>query len=136
MTFSSLSQYHYYQTLAFPTGFVSSHIMYFVTLLAIAAAAVSASPVERRASTVVLPLQHHSSFTSIKNIVSKGQARINKINGVKAVGSVDVSSGSVTNDDVSYVAPVVIGGSTWQLIVDTGCMLLLQDAQDALETLY
>ena len=136
MTFSSLSQYHYYQTLAFPTGFVSSHIMYFVTLLAIAAAAVSASPVERRASTVVLPLQHHSSFTSIKNIVSKGQARINKINGVKAVGVVDVSSGSVTNDDVSYVAPVVIGGSTWQLIVDTGCMLLLQDAQDALETLY
>lgn len=136
MTFSSLSQYHYYQTLAFPTGFVSSHIMYFVTLLAIAAAAVSASPVERRASTVVLPLQHHSSFTSIKNIVSKGQARINKINGVKAVGSVDVSSGSVTNDDVSYVAPVVIGGSTWQLIVDTGCTLLLQDAQDALETLY
>jgi hypothetical protein len=137
MTFSSFSQYHYYQSFTLSTSFVSSHIMYFVTLLAIAAAAVSASPVERRASTVVLPLQHHSNFTSIKNIVSKGQARINKINGVKAVGaSPDVSSGSVTNDDVSYVAPVVIGGSTWQLIVDTGCTSLLQDAQEALETLY
>jgi hypothetical protein len=133
MTFSSLSQYHFYQTFTLSTGFVSSHIMYFVTLLAIAAAAVSASPVERRASTVVLPLQHHSNFTSIKNIVSKGQARINKINGVKAVSaSPDASSGSVTNDDVSYVAPVVIGGGTWQLIVDTGCTLLLQDALEAL----
>lgn len=32
-----------------------------------------------------------------------------------------VSSGVVTNEDVSYVAPVVIGGKTWELIVDTGC---------------
>jgi hypothetical protein len=111
--------------------------MFFVALLVIAAAAVSASPVERHANTAVLSLKHVSNVTSIKNIVDRGQARINKINGVQAVGAApEVSSGSVTNDDVSYVAPVSIGGNTWQLIVDTGCTSLLQDAQDGLETLY
>lgn len=107
--------------------------MLFVALV-MTAAAVSASPVERQAKTAVLSLKHTSNVSSIKNIVDKGQARINKINGVTALGATsEVSSGSVTNDDVSYVAPVSIGGSTWQLIVDTGCMSLLQDA---LETLY
>jgi hypothetical protein len=111
--------------------------MFFVTLIAIAASAVSASPVERRAQTAVLSLKHVSTVTSIKNIVNKGQARINTINGVQAVSdALEVSSGSVTNEDVSYVAAVSIGGSTWQLIVDTGCTSLLQYAQDALETLY
>jgi hypothetical protein len=96
--------------------------MLFVALLTIAAAAVSASPVERRAQTAALSLKHVSTVTSIKNIVDKGQARINAINGVHNVAaSPEVSSGSVTNDDVSYVAPVSIGGTTWQLIVDTGC---------------
>ncbi|KAE8444142.1 hypothetical protein EG329_000830 [Mollisiaceae sp. DMI_Dod_QoI] len=90
--------------------------MFFITLLAIATAAVSASPVERRAKTTVLSLKHVSNVTSIKNVVNKGQARINKVNGFAA----EVSSGSVTNEDVSYVAPVTIGGKTWQLIVDTG----------------
>lgn len=106
--------------------------MFFVTLLA--AAAVSASPVELQARTAVLSLKHVSNVTSVKNIVDKGQARINKINGASAAGATtEVSSGSVANEDVSYVAPVSIGGSTWQLIVDTGCTSLLQDA---LETLY
>ncbi|KAE9372610.1 putative cathepsin E [Stipitochalara longipes BDJ] len=92
--------------------------MFFVTLLAIATAA-SASPVERQAPTVVLPLKHFSNVTSIKNIVNRGQARINAINqGI--IPAPDVSSGSVTNEDVTYVAPVTIGGNTWQLIVDTG----------------
>ena len=102
--------------------------MAFLTLLTIAAAAaaVSASPIERQAKTVVLPLTHFSKVTSIKNIVNKGQTRINAINGVKAIGATpEVSSGSVTNEDVTYVAPVSIGGTTWQLIVDTGCMSLL-----------
>ena len=108
--------------------------MFFVALLAIAAAAVSASPVERRAQTAVLPLKHVSSVTSVKNIVNKGQARINAINGVRAISAAtEVSSGTVTNEDVSYVASVTIGGKVWQLIVDTGCTSLLQDA---LETLY
>lgn len=105
--------------------------MLFVALLA--AVAVSASPVAPLAKTVVLPLKHVSNVSSVKNIVAKGHARINKVNGVFAIDAADVSSGSVTNEDVTYVAPVTIGGSTWQLIVDTGCMLLLQDA---LETLY
>jgi hypothetical protein len=111
--------------------------MILVALLAIAAAAVSASPVERRGQTAVLPLKHVSNVTSVKNIVGRGQARINAINGVQAAGAAsEVSSGSVTNEDVTYVASVSIGGNTWQLIVDTGCTWLLQDAQDALETLY
>jgi hypothetical protein len=113
------------------------YTMFFVALLAIAAAAVSASPVERRAQTAVLPLKHVSNVTSIKNIVGRGQARINAINGVQAASAAsEVSSGSVTNEDVTYVASVSIGGNTWQLIVDTGCTCLLQDAQGALETLY
>lgn len=100
----------------------------FFTALLTAAVAVSASPVERQAKRAVLSLNHVSNITpgnvtSIKNIVNKGQARVNKINGVQAVGPApDVGSGSVTNEDVSYVAPVSIGGKTWQLIVDTGCM--------------
>jgi len=100
--------------------------MLVVGLLALAAAAVSASPVERRqAQTIVLPLTHVSKFTSIKNIVNKGQQRINKVNG-NVSPSTEASSGSVTNEDVTYVAPVTIGGTTWQLIVDTGCKSLLQ----------
>jgi hypothetical protein len=111
--------------------------MFFATLLAIAATAVSASPVELQPRTAVLSLKHVSNVTSIKNIVAKGQARINAINGVQVTSdAAEVSSGSVTNEDVTYVAPVTIGGSTWQLIVDTGCTSLLQSAQGALETLY
>jgi len=99
--------------------------MFYAALLT-AAVAVSASPVERRqAKTAVLPLTHVSNVTSIKNIVSKGQARMNHINGIETVSaSPAVSSGTVTNEDVSYVAPVSIGGKTWQLIVDTGCTSL------------
>lgn len=102
---------------------VFSNIMLFGSLLVLAAAAVSASPVERQVKTAVIPLKHYSNLTSIKNIVDKGQLRINKINGVN---SKRADSGDVTNEDVSYYAPVVIGGATWQLIVDTGCMLLLE----------
>jgi hypothetical protein len=110
--------------------------MLFVPLLVAAAAAVLASPIQLQPRGV-LPLRKVSNFTSIKNIVTKGQARINNINGVSAVTASNgvlvsngalVSSGTVTNEDVSYVAPVVIGGHTWELIVDTGCKSTLQDA--------
>lgn len=94
--------------------------MLFVPLLAAAAAVVSASPVQPR--TAALPLKHVSHVTSVKNIVNKGQARLSKANGVTPVSAAsDASSGSVTNEDVSYIAPVSIGGQTYQLIVDTGC---------------
>ncbi|TVY23448.1 Polyporopepsin [Lachnellula hyalina] len=108
--------------------------MFYAALLT-AAVAVSASPVERRqAKTAVLPLTHVSNVTSIKNIVSKGQARMNHINGIETVSaSPAVSSGTVTNEDVSYVAPVSIGGKTWQLIVDTGSSNTWCGAQDSCE---
>jgi hypothetical protein len=93
--------------------------MFFVTILALAAATVSASPIETRAKTVTLPLKHVRNVSSIKNIVEKGKARIDKINGVSSLVA-RTASGSVTNEDVTYVAPVIIGGTTWSLIVDTG----------------
>jgi hypothetical protein len=86
--------------------------MLFIELLTLAAAAatVSANPVQRRA---VLPLKHVSNVSSIKNIVSKGHSRINKINNVHTVAATaDASSGPVTNEDVTYVAGVSIGGRT------------------------
>lgn len=92
-----------------------------LALAAAAIAAVSAAPVEQQAKTVVMPLKHVSN-ASAKGLVAKGQARINAINGASSVFAVDaVSSGTVTNEDVSYVAPVVVGSTTYELIVDTGC---------------
>lgn len=76
----------------------------------------------------LLPFCISNNVQSSKSIVNAGQSRINKINGVQSnsVGpQSDASSGSVTNEDVTYVAPVSIGGNTWNLIVDTGCMLFL-----------
>lgn len=101
--------------------------MLFAGLLSVAAVAVSAAPLERKAETIVVPLTRHVNVTSMKNIVDKGLARINKINGgqtARAARAATVSSGTVTNEDVSYVAPVSIGGTTYELIVDTGCKLL------------
>ncbi|KAF7854477.1 uncharacterized protein EAF02_011652 [Botrytis sinoallii] len=97
-------------------------MLFTTSLLAFAgAAAVSASPVAQ-VKSAVLPLAKHHNVTSIKNIVDKGQARLNKVNGIaiSAKRATAVSSGAVTNEDVSYIAPVVIGGATYSLIVDTG----------------
>ncbi|PNP85047.1 hypothetical protein FNYG_01572 [Fusarium nygamai] len=96
-------------------------MLFAVTLTLAAAAAVSASPLEPRTkSTAVVPLKHIVNAPSIKAIVQKGQARIRKANGESSFRVDAVSSGSVSNEDFSYVAPVVIGGNTWSLIVDTG----------------
>ncbi|KAL2073593.1 hypothetical protein VTL71DRAFT_10919 [Oculimacula yallundae] len=97
--------------------------MLFTTPLVVAAAIglVSASPIERETKrTAVLPLRRNINVSSFKSIVQKGQDRIAAINGVESLVEKRVSSGVVTNDDVSYVAPVVIGGRSWELIVDTG----------------
>jgi hypothetical protein len=97
-------------------------MLFAITLTLVTAAGISASPLEIRAKTAVLPLKHVTNVSSIKGIVQKGQARIQKVNGQAATSThLDASSGPVTNEDVSYVAPVVIGGKTWELIVDTGC---------------
>ncbi|USW48075.1 Putative aspartic peptidase A1 family, aspartic peptidase, active [Septoria linicola] len=88
--------------------------------LVAAAAVVSSAPVKQEAN-VVLPVKRVATFTSIKSVVEKGQNKISKINshGVGLAGRA-TSSGVVTNEDVTYVAPVSIGSNTWQLIVDTG----------------
>ncbi|KAI1026557.1 hypothetical protein LB503_013348 [Fusarium chuoi] len=87
-------------------------MLFAVTLTLAAAAAVSASPLEPRAKTAVLPLKHVVKASSIKAIVQKGQARIRKVNGEGSFHVDAVSSGSVTNEDVSYVAPVT-ASNTW-----------------------
>lgn len=90
-----------------------------VVAVAAAAAGVSASPLVARDGTLTLPVSKFANVTSMQNIVNRGQATINKVNGAHTVGNVD-ASGTVTNEDVTYVAPINIGGNTWQLIVDTG----------------
>jgi hypothetical protein len=96
--------------------------MFFVALLAITATVVLASsPVDRQAKIGAVSLKYVSKVTSIKNVVHGGKARINHINGA----TLDVGSGPIINYDIFYLAPVSIGGTTWQLIVETACMSLL-----------
>lgn len=107
--------------------------MFFQTSLTLAAAAAMVSaapaaappaPAEEMKPAVILSMKHAMNVTSIKNLVAKGQARLNKINGGADIVARD-GSGTVINDLSSYLAPMSIGGKTWDLIVDTGCMLLL-----------
>ncbi|PTB44832.1 uncharacterized protein TrAFT101_000300 [Trichoderma asperellum] len=107
--------------------------MLFSSLAVVAAAtAALASPVKPSGKTVALPVKRVSNVKSAKSLVQKGQARLNKVNGVKAVGKRD-SSGSVTNDDVSYIAAVTIGDGTYNLIVDTGSSNTWCGAQSSCE---
>lgn len=107
--------------------------MHFITALAVAAVAVSASPVERVAKTITMPLTKVNNIKSMRNVVSSGQSKLENVNSMRTTTTTKpqskqaaaVSSGTITNEDVTYVAPVSIGGNTWQLIVDTGCMLFL-----------
>ncbi|PVH83991.1 putative aspartic protease [Cadophora sp. DSE1049] len=98
--------------------------MLFTTPLAIAVAisVASASPIEREIKRAVLPLRRNINVSSIKNVVQKGHDRIAAINGATSLAEKRATSGVVTNEDVTYVAPVVIGGKTWELIVDTGLL--------------
>jgi len=89
-------------------------------LMALAAIGVIAGPIEPRTKTLTVPVHSVNNVKSIKGLVQNGQARIQKINGAVHFNK-DVSSGTVINEDVSYVAPLKIGGSTYNLIVDTGC---------------
>lgn len=96
-------------------------IMRVTTQLALAAAVagVSASPVKHHQNKQThMSLKQVNNVKSAKGLVESGKSRIAKINNRTTNGP---SSGSVTNEDVSYVAPVSIGGSTFSLIVDTGC---------------
>lgn len=90
--------------------------------LVAAAAAVSASPVASGAKSIQVPVTQHSNVKTMKKLVERGQARIANINNEGKTGVTNgVTSGTVTNEDVSYVASVSIGGKAWSLIVDTGC---------------
>lgn len=88
-------------------------------LMALAAIGVIAGPIQPRTKTLTVPVHGVNNVKSIKGLVEKGQARIQKVNGAVHFNK-DVSSGTVINEDVSYVAPLKIGGSTYNLIVDTG----------------
>jgi hypothetical protein len=92
-----------------------------IALVAAAAAAVSASPIKARGETTSLKVTQIQRVSSVKNLVANGRERLQHYNNEKSEGNRLVSSGTVTNEDVTYVAPVTIGGATWQLIVDTGC---------------
>ncbi|KAK1252236.1 hypothetical protein MKX08_003423 [Trichoderma sp. CBMAI-0020] len=110
--------------------------MLFSSLAVVAAAtAALASPVKPsgKAKTVTLPVKRVSNVKSAKSLVQKGHARLAKVNGVKTVGNVDASAGSITNEDVSYVAQVTIGDGTYSLIVDTGSSNLWCGAQSQCE---
>lgn len=113
-----------------PSRSISSkqHISIMLSLTILAAiAAVSASPIQLEPRQAALSLKHVSNVKSVSDLVAKGQQRLQQINsnGTSSKFNVDASSGSVTNEDVTYVAPVTIGGNTWSLIVDTGCKLAL-----------
>ncbi|KAL7892101.1 aspartic peptidase domain-containing protein [Trichoderma sp. SZMC 28014] len=108
--------------------------MLFTSLAVVATAtAALASPVKPSGKTVTLPLKRVSNVKSAKSLVQKGQARLAKVNNVKTVGNIDASSGSITNEDVSYVANVQIGDGTYSLIVDTGSSNLWCGAQSQCE---
>lgn len=101
-------------------------------VMALAATSALATPVAPRAKTITVPVQLKNNVKSVKNLVAQGQARIQKINGGVHFNK-DASSGTVTNEDVSYIAPVKIGGTTYDLIVDTGSSNTWCGAQSACE---
>lgn len=99
--------------------------MRFASVSMLAAATLTmASPVEPRAKTIALPLRKVQTVTSAKNLVARGQSKLRQVNGDKLVGNIDASSGPATNEDVTYVASVTVGGVAYSLIVDTGCKCL------------
>ncbi|KAL7952320.1 putative aspartic protease [Trichoderma compactum] len=106
--------------------------MLFSSIAIVAAAtAALASPVKPSAKTAALTVKRISNVKSLKNVVQKGQARIDKINGVKDI--VARAAGPVTNEDISYVASVTIGGRSYDLIVDTGSSNTWCGAQSSCE---
>jgi len=91
--------------------------------LSLLAATAIAAPIENEVRSVCLPLRHSIRVTSAKNLVSRGRARLHTANSRSSSRSHSAQasgSGAVTNEDVSYLAPVSIGGKTFELIVDTG----------------
>lgn len=92
-------------------------MLFTLSLLATAALASPVALEPRDAKVIKLGRNVHVS--SVRDLVSKGQAKLRQVNGGAKFNN-DANSGTITNADVSYLAPISIGGKTWQLIVDTG----------------
>ncbi|KAF4343966.1 aspartic ase precursor [Fusarium beomiforme] len=103
-------------------------------ILSAAATAVSAQWVNKTTNT--LQLKHVIKVSSMKNIVEKGKSRVRSVNtkgsSRERIAAAAVS-GAITNEDVTYVASIVIGGQTWDLIIDTGSSNTWCGAQEPCE---
>lgn len=71
-----------------------------------------------------VPLKASNNIKSVGRLVQSGKHRLKRFN--KAYHGVPDSS-PVTNEEVSYLANMTIGGETYSLIVDTGCKLTRSD---------
>jgi hypothetical protein len=78
-----------------------------------------ATPIERE-SFVTIPVKKVGSATA-KGLVEKDLRRLDNVNsGGRKASPAATGSGTVTNEDVTYVAAVTVGSQTFSLIVDTG----------------
>lgn len=110
---------------SYPTSPKPAMVRY--TSLALAASIasfVSAAPaaVEKR-TTIPVRKGHSSKSISAKSVVERDLARIANYNARKPASAgleARASSGTITNEDVSYVASIEICTSYYSLIVDTG----------------
>lgn len=95
-----------------------------LALAASVASLVAAVPtaVEKR-TTIPVRKGHSSKGISAKSVVERDLARIANYNARKPASAgleARASSGTATNEDVSYVASVTICSASYSLIVDTG----------------
>ncbi|XMA10504.1 hypothetical protein WAI453_003295 [Rhynchosporium graminicola] len=97
--------------------------MLFTTLavVAIALSSASASPTEHENKrSAVLPLRRNINISSIKNLVQSGRDRIAARHGLRSSDVKRANSGAIKNEDLWYTVPVDIGGTIWNLVLDTG----------------
>ncbi|KAI6716758.1 hypothetical protein JHW43_000710 [Diplocarpon mali] len=90
--------------------------------LAAAFAVVSARPPKMADYGSAIPLTRIMKVDSMKRIVAKGKARLDTFNTISGMRM--FLSGQITNDHISYVAPVLIAGHVRQLLVDTESSLI------------
>ncbi|KAF9778099.1 hypothetical protein IL306_004262 [Fusarium sp. DS 682] len=106
-------------------------MLFAVTLVLSAAAAAVSAQSDNKIAT--LSLKHVERVSSLKNIVEKGKARMRNVNNKNKESIAATNSGAITNEDITYVAPIVIGGQTWDLIIDTGSSNTWCGAQEPCE---
>lgn len=94
--------------------------MHFLASLAVAAAARVASAAHVSAP-ITVSLTRVSNVKSAKSLVDAGNARLRNFNNAGGDEDVTTESEPITNEILSYVANVTIGGGIHSLKVDTGC---------------